>query len=116
MAGIGNHMRLTAAVAMTALVVGGLQMPAGARPTSKVKISITDVTITEGNAGTHKAVFTVHAGGKRFRESSVSFSTSTGSATAGDDFVDSQGSVSFLGARDQTVAITINGDIIDVGA
>jgi hypothetical protein len=38
MAGIGTRMRLAGTVAMAALVVGGLQVPAGARPMSRVKI------------------------------------------------------------------------------
>jgi Calx-beta domain/RTX calcium-binding nonapeptide repeat (4 copies) len=75
-------------------------------------ISITDVTITEGNSGTKTATFTVsHTGTAAF---SVGYATADGSATAGSDYVATSNTLNFAAgsgaAQSQTVSVTINGD------
>jgi hypothetical protein len=72
-------------------------------------ISIGDVTISEGNAGTKTASFTVsHTGTAAF---TVDFATANGTAAAGSDYVATAGSLSFAaGQATQTVSVTINGD------
>src|SRR5436190_23298661 len=75
-------------------------------------ISITDVTIAEGNSGTKVATFTVsHTGTAAF---SVNYATADGSATAGSDYVATSNTLNFAAgsgaAQSQTVSVTINGD------
>ena len=75
-------------------------------------ISITDVTITEGDAGTKTATFTVsHTGTAAF---SVDYATADGTATAGSDYVATSNTLNFAAgsgaAQSQTVSVTINGD------
>lgn len=72
-------------------------------------ISVSDVTITEGNSGTRTATFTVsHTGSAAF---AVSFATANGTATAGSDYVATSGTLTFAaGQATRTVSVTINGD------
>ncbi len=75
------------------------------------QVSIGDVTISEGDAGTSTMTFTVtrsdNAGAF-----TVDYATSDGTATAGADYGAVSGTVSFTagGALTQTVTVTINGD------
>ncbi|HEV2815913.1 MAG TPA: Calx-beta domain-containing protein, partial [Allosphingosinicella sp.] len=79
-------------------------------------VSIADVSIVEGNAGTSLLVFTVtRTGGTR--EFDVNFATSNGgdpndaSATAGSDYVAQSGTLHFADGQDTaTISIVINGD------
>ena len=73
-------------------------------------ITINDVSIVEGNAGTSIATFTVtRTGGTD--AFTVDFATANGSATAGSDYVAANGTLSFgVGVNTQTVSVTINGD------
>jgi hypothetical protein len=105
--------RLTIGV-VTVFVVAGLPTSAGARPASRVKLSVTDVSVVEGNSGTSTAFFTVHAGGKGFREASADYHTVDGSASESQDYTASVGTVSFAnGRRDQRVSIVVLGDTVD---
>ena len=72
-------------------------------------ISIGDVTVSEGNAGTKTASFTVsHSGSEAF---AVDFATANGTATASSDYVAAAGTLNFAaGQATQTVSVTINGD------
>jgi Calx-beta domain-containing protein/hemolysin type calcium-binding protein len=76
-------------------------------------ISINDVTITEGNAGTSIATFTVsHTGSAAF---SVNYATANSTATAGTsgDYLAASGTLNFAaGVSTQTVSVTIRGDTI----
>jgi hypothetical protein len=73
-------------------------------------LSIGDVTITEGNAGTQIATFTVvRSGGTT--AFTVDFATADGSATAGSDYAATSGTLSFGdGVSTQTISVSINGD------
>ena len=73
-------------------------------------ITINDVSIVEGNAGTSIATFTVtRTGGTD--AFTVDFATANGTATAGSDYVAANGTLSFgVGVNTQTVSVTINGD------
>ena len=74
-------------------------------------ISINDLTITEGNAGTSIATFTVtRTGGTAAFD--VNYATADGTATAGTDYVGQPtGTVSFAaGDLSKTISVTINGD------
>src|SRR5438874_1753666 len=74
-------------------------------------ISINDVTIAEGNAGTSIASFTVtRSGGTAAFD--LTYATADGSATAGTDYVSQpSGTLSFAaGDLTKTISVTINGD------
>ena len=76
-------------------------------------ISIGDVTIAEGNAGTSIATFTVtRTGGNAAFD--LTYATADGTATAGSDYVaQPTGTVSFAaGDLTKTISVTINGDTI----
>jgi|GEM_PF-1650301 len=74
-------------------------------------ISIDDVTITEGDAGTQNAAITLRLSQPASNTVSVRFATAGGTATAGSDFVAKAGSVSFAaGTTTRQVLIAIKGD------
>ncbi len=74
-------------------------------------ISIDDVTITEGDAGTQNAAITLRLSQPASNTVSVRFATAGGTATAGSDFVAKAGSVSFaVGTTTRQVLIAIKGD------
>ncbi len=79
-------------------------------------VSINDVSITEGDAGTSVLTFTVtrsDASGAF----SVDYATANGTATAGSDFTATSGTLSFTagGALTQTISVTITGDTVTEG-
>jgi hypothetical protein len=75
-------------------------------------ISISDVTITEGEAGTVSVVFRLTQ--DKRGKSSVRYATTEGSAKAPADFVAKSGKVQFAGNRlTKNVAVTVVGDAID---
>src|ERR1043166_152157 len=77
-------------------------------------ISINDVTITEGNAGTTSANFTVALSAASTDTVTVQFATADGTATAGSDYVSNSGTVTFNpGQVSQPVSITVNGDTVE---
>ena len=74
-------------------------------------VSITDVSISEGDSGTKAATFTVtRSGGTAAFD--VSFATSNGSATTADgDYDAASGTLHFgVNQNTQTISVTINGD------
>jgi hypothetical protein len=72
-------------------------------------ISISDVTITEGEAGTKTATFTVSRTGTA--AFTIDYATADDTATAGLDYAETAGTLSFaFGQATQTVSVTINGD------
>ena len=78
---------------------------------ANVTVSISDVSVHEGNAGTTSAVFTVRASAPHEKFIQVAYSTANGSATAPSDYVAASASVLFLpGEMEKTIAITVNGD------
>ena len=74
-------------------------------------ISIDDVTIMEGDAGTKNAAVTLRLSQPASTVVSLRFATANGTATAGSDFVATAGSVSFAaGTTTKQVLIAIKGD------
>jgi nitrous oxidase accessory protein NosD len=72
---------------------------------------INDVAVTEGNAGTVGANFTVTLSTLSPQTVTVSFSTALGTATAGNDYISSSGTLTFVpGENIKTVTIMVNGD------
>jgi hypothetical protein len=103
---------LAAALAMlgTALTATAAQ----SAPPAKPALSVNDVTVTEGDAGTTDATFTVSASLAAKKAVTVDYATADGSATAGSDYVPSSGTLVF--ARGQTsnqVTVKVNGDTAD---
>ena len=72
-------------------------------------LSINDVTLAEGNSGGTVFGFIITRTGNLAAASSVSFSTSNGTAVHGSDYNGVQGVVVF-GGSSTTIFITVNGD------
>jgi pectate lyase len=74
-------------------------------------LSVDDVTVTEGDAGTTAASFTVRLSGASASAVTVGYATANQTATAGSDYQAASGTVSFApGALTQTVGVNVLGD------
>jgi Ca2+-binding RTX toxin-like protein len=73
-------------------------------------ISVSDVSVVEGDSGTRSVTFTVsRTGTSAF---SIDFATADGTATGGRDYVANAGTLTFAeGQLSRTVTVTINGDM-----
>jgi hypothetical protein len=78
-------------------------------------LSINDVTILEGNAGTTPARFRVTLSNPSQSTVTVNFATADGTATAGSDYVANTGLLTFPpgGPTSQTIIVLVNGDNIE---
>ncbi len=78
-------------------------------------LSINDVTVTEGNAGTTTATFTVSLSNSMTAPTiTTDFATADGTATAGSDYVANSGTLTFNpGVTSQTLNVTVNGDTLN---
>jgi hypothetical protein len=105
--------RLTPLAMLLATALPGLiSTPSVSIAAPLPSISINDVTITEGNAGTITASFTVTQDSRG--KTSVHFSTAQGTASSPDDFLSKSGRLRFAGGhRKNKVAITVVGDTLD---
>jgi hypothetical protein len=75
-------------------------------------LTINDVTVVEGNAGTTNAVFTVSMAFPASNPVTVGFVTVGGTALSGSDFLNRNGSLTFgAGVTAQTVTVPIVGDL-----
>lgn len=73
-------------------------------------VSVSDATVTEGDAGTATLTYTLTrtGGSDAF---SVNYATADGTASAGSDYIATSGTVSFAaGQNTATVSVTVNGD------
>jgi Ca2+-binding RTX toxin-like protein len=76
-----------------------------------VSVSVSDVSVTEGNGGTTPATFTVSLGAASGKQVTVNYSTGNASATAPGDFQTASGQVTFAPNETQkTVAVNVIGD------
>jgi subtilisin-like proprotein convertase family protein len=76
-------------------------------------LSIDDVAVTEGNSGATDAVFTVTLSGATDVDATVVYTTTSGTATAGSDFVFATGTLTFTpGTLTQPITVAVNGDTI----
>ena len=79
-------------------------------------LSINDVMVAEGNSGTSTATFNVTLSPTSAGTVTVNFATSNVSATAGSDYVATNGTLTFNpGDSLKTVVVTINGDTTPEG-
>ncbi len=74
-------------------------------------LSISNVTVAEGNAGTTNAVFTLILSAASGQTVTVNFATADGTATAGSDYVSASGALTFdAGDTSKLVTVVVNGD------
>ena len=77
-------------------------------------ISIDNVSVTEGNAGTVTADFNLTLSAPSPQEVTVEYETIDDTATAGEDYVAVDAVASFAPLQtEQTLSITVNGDTAD---
>ncbi len=78
----------------------------------KPSLSINDLpNITEGDSGTSTATFTVRLSAASGQTVTVNYATADGTATAGSDYVATNGTLTFNpGDTTKSIAVTINGD------
>lgn len=77
-------------------------------------ISISDVTVTEGDSGTVNATFNVTLSAASAQTVTVAFATADGTATAGEDYQSSSGILTFNpGDLTKSVTVLVNGDTRD---
>ncbi|WP_066649320.1 MULTISPECIES: beta strand repeat-containing protein [Sphingomonas] len=74
-------------------------------------VTVNDVSVTEGNAGTSLLTFTITRS-DNVGAFTLNYATADATATAGSDYVAANGTATFTagGALTQTVSVTINGD------
>ena len=87
---------------------GGVAQTVDALPT----ISITDVSIAEGNSGTTDAVFAVSLSARTHTATvQVSYATADGTASSASDYAARADTLAFApGETTRTIAVTVNGD------
>lgn len=74
-------------------------------------LTINDLSITEGNAGTSIATFNVALSAVSSQTVTVNYATANNTASAGTDYVAASGTLTFApGQQSQPISITINGD------
>jgi hypothetical protein len=74
-------------------------------------LSISNVSITEGDSGTQDLTFSVTLNNTTGSNFSVNYATANGTGLAGEDYIAKSGTLNFSGAPEvQTVAVKINGD------
>ena len=74
-------------------------------------MSISDVSVTEGNSGTTNAIFTVSLSASSTQPVTVTYATANSTAQSGTDYVAGSGTLTFApGQTSQTLAVAVNGD------
>jgi len=88
--------------------IGGTTPPP---PPPTPSLSITDVSVTEGNSGTTSALFTVNLSAAASGPVTVKYATANGTATAGSDYTAASGTLTFAaGERSKTINVAVLGD------
>ncbi|MGH8972804.1 MAG: Calx-beta domain-containing protein [Acidimicrobiia bacterium] len=81
---------------------------------STPSVSISNVSVQEGNSGTASLDFPVTLSGPSSQPVSMRFATADGAARAPDDYVSSSGTLTFSpGETAKTVTVAVNGDLLD---
>jgi CSLREA domain-containing protein len=84
--------------------------------TTSPTISIADTSVTEGDAGTTTATFTVSLSAPSPDTVTVGWATADGTATSPADYEADSGTVTFAPTdTSETIDVTVNGDLIDEG-
>ncbi len=80
-------------------------------PPPPPSMTVSDVTITEGNTGTVSAIFTVILSGAYDQTVTVNFASADGTASAGSDYAATSGTLTFVpGETSKTITVLIHGD------
>lgn len=81
----------------------------------RASLSVADATVTEGDEGTKTLEFNVSLSNPSVQTVSATFTTQSGTATAGEDYQASTGMVSFVpgSTSGQTIIVDIIGDVLD---
>jgi len=81
---------------------------------STPSLTISDVTVTEGNSGTITASFTVTLSPASGQMATVDYATADGTATAGSDYTAVTGTLTFnAGETQKAIAVPVLGDTVD---
>ncbi|MCZ2340934.1 MAG: hypothetical protein LC104_03960 [Bacteroidales bacterium] len=76
-------------------------------------ISISDVTVTEGDGGTQMATFTVSLSGASGKTVTVNYATADGGAESGSDYTTTNGTLSFnAGVTSMQIQVPVLGDLV----
>lgn len=97
----------------TTFYVDDVSLVAGSTepPPTVPALSVDDVRVTEGNAGSTTATFTVSLSAASTSPVTVDWATAGGTATAGQDYVTGNGALTFAaGDRTRTITVVVNGD------
>ena len=107
--------RLGLLVAVAGACLAPAAAHAQAATPAPVRLTVDDVTVVEGNAGTTTATFVVGLSGRPARPVTVHFTTVDGTALAADrDYTPVRGTLTFdPGATSLTVDVTVAGDTIE---
>lgn len=102
---------------ITAVIVLGVAILApvfrASASAAEPKLTISDARVTEGNTGTTDLVFTVTLSATSSSKVTVAFATGGGDATAGTDYTQAQGTVSFAARqRSATIRVPVVGDTV----
>jgi len=96
---------------VTGLTNGTVYRIVSAGPTA---ISVNDVTVAEGDAGSVNATFTVSLSAAVAQTVTVQYATANGTAAAGADYLPAGGTVTFPpGTAARTVSVPVLGDLLD---
>ena len=77
-------------------------------------LSISNVTVTEGNSGSVTAQFTVTLSASSSQTVTVNYATANSTATLGSDYTSASGSLSFSpGTTSRTISVAVLGDVFD---
>ena len=78
------------------------------------RLSINNLSVTEGNSGTTSAIFTVSLSVPSTSPVTVQYATTDGTAIAGSDYEVASGTLNFApGETSKTIAVSVIGDILD---
>ena len=111
-----DDVTVTTADEETSSVVSGTRydLEPSPPPPPAPRLSIGGASVTEGDSGTSDATFTVSMDQATDRAVTVDYATSDGSATAGADYQESNGTATIpAGETQTTVNVPVNGDTVD---
>jgi len=110
--GIIDEVRIYSRALTASEIQTDMSTPVG--PPITHSITIDDVTVTEGDAGTVDAVFTVSLAAPTGVDVSVDYATEDGTAVDTGDYEAASGTLFFpAGSTSQTILVAVNGDVTD---
>lgn len=93
--------------------VAAFREPSCGSAGSTPSLTITDAAVTEGDADTTLATFTVSLSSASTQTATVAYATADGTASAGSDYIPASGTLTFpSGTTTQTIKVGVTGDAI----